>query len=231
MDEVAAAEARILAEINAKEEMENARRYVEAIQSMEEEEGLAAPGIDFRPIYEGSQSHGHETTTGIETSTSRVQDSDGFAAMTDSGWCLSLHQPHASLLIRGIKRHEGRNWGSDFRGPLWIHAGGKPIPREEVAAVEDFYKEFYGGQLPAALPIQYPTGCIVGQVTVREVLAKEEYDEKYPEGESGAPFVFICEDPMELPFHIPTPGAPKVFRLPSNIKQALAKARVLAKHY
>lgn len=36
--------------------------------------------------------------------------------------CLSMHQPWASLLVHGIKRIEGRDWKTDFRGRLWIHA-------------------------------------------------------------------------------------------------------------
>ncbi len=36
--------------------------------------------------------------------------------MTDQGLCLSMHQPHASLLVAGLKVHEGRTWYSAHRG-------------------------------------------------------------------------------------------------------------------
>jgi hypothetical protein len=38
----------------------------------------------------------------------------------DSGVCLSMHQPWASLLVLGIKRFEGRGWSTLHRGRLWI---------------------------------------------------------------------------------------------------------------
>jgi hypothetical protein len=36
--------------------------------------------------------------------------------------CLSLHQPWASLIAIGAKRIETRSWGTNYRGPLAIHA-------------------------------------------------------------------------------------------------------------
>lgn len=35
---------------------------------------------------------------------------------------LSLLQPWASLVAAGAKRYETRSWGTDYRGPLAIHA-------------------------------------------------------------------------------------------------------------
>ena len=52
----------------------------------------------------------------------RVQDRE-LMEMSDDGMCLSMHQPWASLLVMGIKIHEGRTWYSQHRGRLWIHAG------------------------------------------------------------------------------------------------------------
>jgi hypothetical protein len=40
---------------------------------------------------------------------SRLQDVE-LSQMVDDGMCLSMHQPWASLLVRGIKQHEGRTW-------------------------------------------------------------------------------------------------------------------------
>ena len=41
------------------------------------------------------------------------------------GKCMSMHQPWASLLVYGIKMHEGRVWYSPHRGRLWIAAAAK----------------------------------------------------------------------------------------------------------
>ena len=60
----------------------------------------------------------------------RVQDRE-LMEMSDDGMCLSMHQPWASLLVMGIKIHEGRTWYSQHRGRLWIHAGSKvPTPED-----------------------------------------------------------------------------------------------------
>ncbi|VDD79629.1 unnamed protein product [Mesocestoides corti] len=71
---------------------------------------------------------------------SRVQDNEQ-QRILDRGFCLSMHQPWASLLVRGVKIHEGRSWYSAHRGPLWIAAAAKVPNEEEVRAVEEEYLE------------------------------------------------------------------------------------------
>lgn len=56
-----------------------------------------------------------------------------------------MHQPWASLLVAGIKKHEGRNWYSSHRGRLWIAATAKPVDLEDVQRMEQFYKLLYNG--------------------------------------------------------------------------------------
>lgn len=36
---------------------------------------------------------------------------------------LTLHEPYATLIRLGLKRHETRSWYTGYRGPLAIHAG------------------------------------------------------------------------------------------------------------
>ena len=36
---------------------------------------------------------------------------------------ITLHQPWASAIAEGLKQVETRGWGTDYRGPLAIHAG------------------------------------------------------------------------------------------------------------
>ena len=36
---------------------------------------------------------------------------------------LTLHQPFASFIARGVKKYETRSWTTKYRGPLLIHAG------------------------------------------------------------------------------------------------------------
>ena len=61
---------------------------------------------------------------------------------------LSIRQPFASLICRGIKTIENRSWDTNYRGKLIIHASGKPLawptfdflPRDFVKS----YKNYYG---------------------------------------------------------------------------------------
>lgn len=36
---------------------------------------------------------------------------------------LSIRQPWAELILRGLKTIEIRRWDTDYRGPLWLHTG------------------------------------------------------------------------------------------------------------
>ena len=61
---------------------------------------------------------------------------------------ISIRQPFASLICRGIKTIENRSWGTTYRGKLLIHASGKPLawPAFEYLP-HDFvktYKKYYG---------------------------------------------------------------------------------------
>ena len=53
----------------------------------------------------------------------RLQDKE-LMTLRDDGVCLSMHQPWASFLVKGIKKHEGRTWYSAHRGDYaidWIN--------------------------------------------------------------------------------------------------------------
>jgi hypothetical protein len=44
---------------------------------------------------------------------------------------LTIHQPWASLLVKGKKRYETRDWQRNYRGLLAIHAGKQSVPVED----------------------------------------------------------------------------------------------------
>uniref|UniRef100_A0A5K3EI41 Activating signal cointegrator 1 n=1 Tax=Mesocestoides corti TaxID=53468 RepID=A0A5K3EI41_MESCO len=148
---------------------------------------------------------------------SRVQDNEQ-QRILDRGFCLSMHQPWASLLVRGVKIHEGRSWYSAHRGPLWIAAAAKVPNEEEVRAVEEEYLE--RGARKADLPTSYPVGVLVGCVNVDDVLPQKEYRTKFPQGESNSPYVFVCSDPRELLIKLPLSGQHKIYKLDPHIHAA-----------
>ncbi|KAH0547050.1 activating signal cointegrator 1 [Cotesia glomerata] len=153
------------------------------------------------------------------TTIRRIQDKE-LLDMVDEGYCLSMHQPYASLLVAGIKIHEGRTWYSAHRGRLWIHAAAKVFSKEEITALEDHYKNFNENYI---FPKTYPAGCLIGCVTVVDVLPQDEYRKIYPDGDSDSPYVFICQDSRELSLKFPMQGKHKIYKLDKQIHKAALK--------
>lgn len=151
----------------------------------------------------------------------RIQDRE-LMEMSDDGMCLSMHQPWASLLVMGIKVHEGRTWYTQHRGRLWIHAGSKVPTPQDIQELENFYRVHTGND-NIQFPSHYPTSCLLGCVDLTDCLAQEEYREVYPEGESSSPYVFICSNPQELVIKFPMSGNHKLYKLESKLHGAAKK--------
>uniref|UniRef100_A0A182P7X1 Activating signal cointegrator 1 n=1 Tax=Anopheles epiroticus TaxID=199890 RepID=A0A182P7X1_9DIPT len=181
---------------------------------------LCGPAPTFVDINAGAPAP--VQSAGYDGVYSRVQDKE-FLQMSDLRHCLSMHQPWASLLVAGIKRHEGRTWYSSHRGRLWIAATAKPATPETIRELETFYRKLYDDET-IQFPTQYPSGCLLGCVSVQDCLPQEEYRKQYPAGESDSPFVFVCEEPQELPIRFPVKGDHKIYMLDSGIHQAAVKA-------
>lgn len=73
---------------------------------------------------------------------------------------------------------------------------------------------------PSGFPKVYPTACLLGCVTVSDILSQDDYREKYPNGESNSPYVFICEHPLELDVKFPIKGKHKIWDLPSDVHKS-----------
>ncbi|KGL88397.1 Activating signal cointegrator 1, partial [Charadrius vociferus] len=146
---------------------------------------------------------------GSERNRLRIQDRE-LQEISDDGWCLSMHQPWASLLIRGIKRVEGRTWYTSHRGRLWIAATAKRPSPQEISELETTYRMLL--RKDVEFPSDYPAGCLLGCVDVTDCLSQEQFNEQYPDlsQESGSPFVFICTNPQEMIVKFPIKGKPKI---------------------
>ncbi|XP_060074241.1 activating signal cointegrator 1-like isoform X2 [Ylistrum balloti] len=151
----------------------------------------------------------------------RLQDRE-LQEMSDEGMCMSMHQPWASLLVCGIKMHEGRTWYTAHRGRLWIAATAKTPSPEETADMEQTYRYLLKNPR-LEFPSHYPVGCLLGCVDVVDCLAQDQYREKFPDGESASPYVFICEVPQQLVVKFPIKGKHKIYKLESHIHQAAKK--------
>lgn len=155
----------------------------------------------------------------------RLQDKE-LQEMSDGGWCLSMHQPWASLLVKGIKRVEGRTWYTSHRGRLWIAAAAKKPTPQEIAEVEAMYRHIY--KKGPMFPKDYPTGCLLGCVNVTDCLSQQQFREQFPDTceESASPFVFICTNPQELLVKFPMKGKHKIWKLESHYHQGAKKGLV-----
>ena len=89
----------------------------------------SGPGTAFATATWSSQHAAAAPSSG--GSVSRLQDG-ALSAMSDTGQCMSMHQPYASLLVQGVKMHEVRPClrarPSHGPGPRLVH----PLPRPPV---------------------------------------------------------------------------------------------------
>ena len=107
---------------------------------------------------------------------------------------LSIRQPWAWLIVNGHKDIENRDWPTNFRGRLLIHAG--------LTMSRTYYdhvvQELDGmGLLPAALPTydELPRGGFVGWTHVTDCV--QEHHSKWKQEGSWA-FVLRNSNPIEF---------------------------------
>jgi hypothetical protein len=108
---------------------------------------------------------------------------------------LSIRQPWAWLIVHGFKDVENREWPTNFRGRVLIHAG-KAMPRS-------YYDEQVGalarhGLLPAGFPIydELARGGIVGEARIVDCVQGHP-SPWYIDGQHA----FVLRDARPLPFY------------------------------
>jgi len=79
---------------------------------------------------------------------------------------LSMLQPWASLLVKGLKGFETRSWNTKHRGPLLIHAS---------AAMKPEHRGLFRDYIPEN---ERPLGAIIGAVYVHTTQRTEEAERK-----------------------------------------------------
>lgn len=97
--------------------------------------------------------------------------------------CLSVRQPHAALIVRGLKDIENRSRVWSYRGPLLIHA---PLRLDSHADTR--------GELTRAETADLPRGGIIGAVTLVDIVTKSR--SRWFDGPVG----WVLRDAIELPF-------------------------------
>lgn len=84
---------------------------------------------------------------------------------------ITLWQPWATLIARGLKIFETRAWGTNYRGPLAIHAAKR---RPINAELNDRIRKALVGAGYAHYVSDLPLGCIVCTVDLVDCLHTED---------------------------------------------------------
>ncbi len=132
---------------------------------------------------------------------------------------ISLLQPWATLVVRGFKTIETRNWGTKFRGPILIHASqGKA---GSIFALEPHFKKY----IPDFTKL--PFGAIIGQATITNVVSVEHLEmtddminrltmeEKAFGDYSEGRYALILEDYLQFDNPIPARGTLSIWEYPN----------------
>lgn len=132
----------------------------------------------------------------------------------------------ASLLVLGIKRFEGRGWYTPYRGRLWIASGSRETTPEEIAEVEEEYRQVYGPDAKIPFPESYPTSALLGCIDLTHCWSSEEfqtYRTNHGAGgeDSQSSYVFVCSNPRTLPLPQSHSGQHKLYSLPPKLYQTL----------
>lgn len=119
---------------------------------------------------------------------------------------LSIRQPWAELVLRGLKDVENRSWRTHHRGPLLIHAS--------QGADEPWYGDF-------GIPEDAPRGALVGVVDVIDCM-RQRTSPWHSRGSWG----FYLAKPRRLPRPVPWKASLGLFDVPDRrVRRALVAAR------
>ena len=160
----------------------------------------------------------------LENGEEEEEEDDDDDEDDDTPYCLSMHQPWASLLIAGIKRVEGRGWPTRHRGRLWIASTAKEPEEADVAAVEQQYVARHASRHARGgpnFPAEYPPSALLGCVRLRDCLAHDDYAAAHPDGEENeSAYLFMCDRPRTLRLPVRISGQHKIWTLDTAVHQA-----------
>ena len=85
---------------------------------------------------------------------------------------ITLKQPWASLIAHGYKKYEFRTWKTNYRGPIYIHAG-KGIEKNAIEKVKKYNLDFPAEKIIARVEI---VDCIKLDNNLNNKLCSENRD-------------------------------------------------------
>ena len=125
---------------------------------------------------------------------------------------LTIQQPWASAIMAGVKRVENRVWRTEYRGPLWIHAGKKADPSAADLLASAGW----------TVPDDLPHGALLGRVELIDVVPYDPSVEPLFDAYSlvadplaVGPWCWIVRDLQPLAEPVPMAGKQLLWRVES----------------
>jgi len=137
---------------------------------------------------------------------------------------LSIQQPWAWLIVQGIKDIENRDWYTNYRGFLLIHAGKKIDSNffsDDKTLFLPYAERVCGESIAAIMPQNqegYETGGIVGYAALHKVVTQS--DSPWFRGRYG----FVLTQRHTVPF-IPLRGQLGLFEVKSEVEAQINEIR------
>ena len=130
--------------------------------------------------------------------------------------CISIQQPWAFLIVQGYKDIENRNWNTNQRGQVLIHAGKKKDENFDwsiftelgIELPSPFARSILDGNTP------HLRGGIVGIATIVDVVTHSR--SRWFRG----PYGIVLKDARPLPF-VPLRGQLYFFEVPEEIVKGI----------
>ncbi len=83
---------------------------------------------------------------------------------------ITVKQPFATLIAKGLKEYEFRTWRTKYRGDILIHAG-KGVDKEAMKRYEYLNLDYPSGQIIAKATI---TDCVYVDDDLKDILRKKD---------------------------------------------------------
>jgi len=132
-----------------------------------------------------------------------------------TGHYLSVRQPYAWAIIKGLKDIENRDWSTNIRGRIFIHAGSN---KTELEPGLDYLKRRRVKPLPGEDELIY--GAIIGSVEIVDCVQKSRSQWYEPSG-----YGFVLANPIAIARPIPLKANAKMQRLPDEILKKLKRLK------
>jgi tetratricopeptide (TPR) repeat protein len=116
--------------------------------------------------------------------------------------CLSVQQPFARMLCVGLKTVENRDWETEYRGLVAIHAGLKKQQVNKLA------REVGKKKIPPGL---FSFGAIIGVAELVDIVEMNESLESNPL--AFGPACWLFKNPFLLPSPVPSKGKLQLYAL------------------